>query len=122
MYDNSVNCRIIDSGLCHLPFVIILSLSNLVIGDIHGQFYDMINMMEASGDVSETQYLFLGDYVDRGCFSTEVCLYLAALKLNFPGSFYMIRGNHECRLLTEKYNFKQECMSNINTIINTNRC
>ena len=79
-----------------------------VVGDIHGQYADLLNMITKAGEPGSLNYLFLGDYVDRGVFGIEVCLILFCIKLNQPKNVIMLRGNHESRNMTETFTFRQE--------------
>ena len=65
-------------------------------------------MLEKAGSPENTNYLFLGDYVDRGIYGTEVMLLLLSLKINFPQKIVLLRGNHESRSMTENFTFRQE--------------
>lgn len=80
-----------------------------VCGDIHGQFYDLLNIFEINGLPSESNpYLFNGDFVDRGSFSVEVILSLFGFKLLYPNHFFMSRGNHESTTMNQMYGFEGE--------------
>lgn len=72
-----------------------------VVGDIHGQFHDLIEIFRIGGSAPHTNYLFLGDYVDRGLHSVETISLLTCLKLRYPERVQLIRGNHESRAVTQ---------------------
>ena len=80
-----------------------------VFGDIHGQFSDMVHFLEMTGLPPTQQFLFMGDYVDRGVNSIEVCVLLFTLKIMFPNSINVLRGNHECPQINKLYGFYTEC-------------
>jgi len=90
--------------------VVTVSTPVTIVGDVHGQFYDVLELFSVAGLPPDTNYLFLGDYVDRGYYSLETVSLLVAFKVRYAGRISMIRGNHEARQITQVYGFYDECL------------
>lgn len=99
------------------PMVLKINTPVKIFGDIHGQYEDLMRFFELwgepseniGGDIQSIDYLFLGDYVDRGCNSLETICLLMALKIKYPEKIHMLRGNHEDVLINFNFGFKEEC-------------
>lgn len=85
----------------------------IIIGDIHGQFFDLSKLMDDKSELFwnyQNNFLFLGDYVDRGIYSVEVLVILFTIKIKWPKRVILLRGNHECRAMTQMFTFRRECL------------
>jgi serine/threonine-protein phosphatase PP1 catalytic subunit len=98
------------------PTLLRLSPPVKIVGDIHGQFHDLIRIFNSCGYPPYTNYLFLGDYVDRGYKSLETILLLLCYKIKYPENFFMLRGNHESANITKIYGFYDECKRRLPSI------
>lgn len=127
-FEDIKNCKYLPESdmkvLCERVKDLLMEESNIqpvkspvtVCGDIHGQFHDLLELFKiAGGFPSEsnmsTNYVFLGDYVDRGYFSLETFTLMMILKVKYPEHITLVRGNHESRQITQVYGFYEECLT-----------
>jgi len=103
-------CDKLKELLIYESNVLTLSSPLSIVGDVHGQFWDLLELFRIGGKPPDTNYLFLGDFVDRGYYSVETISLLVCLKLRYPKRINLLRGNHESRQITQVYGFYGECM------------
>ena len=120
-------CTAVRELLLSQPALVELSAPVKIVGDVHGQYTDLIRLFEMCGFPPSANFLFLGDYVDRGKQSLETILLLFCYKLKFPENFFLLRGNHECANVTRVYGFYDECKRRCNikvwkTFVDTFNC
>jgi serine/threonine-protein phosphatase PP1 catalytic subunit len=96
------------------PTLLELDAPMKIVGDLRGQYRYLLNYFECGGYPPETNYLFLGNYVNRGEQGIETLCLLLAYKIKYPASFFMLRGSHECASITRYYGFYDECKQRFN--------
>jgi len=108
-HDLKLLCEIVKELLLEESNVQPVSAPVTICGDIHGQFPDLLELFRVGGELPDTNYIFMGDYVDRGYYSLETFSFLLALKAKYPDRITLLRGNHETRQITQVYGFYDEC-------------
>ncbi|KAL3849811.1 hypothetical protein ACJIZ3_011693 [Penstemon smallii] len=115
-YEIGELCYAAEQIFMHEPTVLQLKAPIKVFGDLHGQFGDLMRLFDeygfpsTAGDITYIDYLFLGDYVDRGQHSLETITLLLALKIEYPDNVHLIRGNHEAADINALFGFRIECI------------
>jgi serine/threonine-protein phosphatase PP1 catalytic subunit len=110
-------CNRVQPILANEPQLLEISGPVFVCGDIHGQFDDLLKIFKNIGYPPKETILMMGDYVDRGDSSIEVITLLFLLKIKYPKSIYLLRGNHECHTVNRMYGFYEECQRKSNLLI-----
>lgn len=115
-YEVGELCYAAEQIFMHESTVLQLKAPVKVFGDLHGQFGDLMRLFDeygfpsTAGDITYIDYLFLGDYVDRGQHSLETITLLLALKIEYPENVHLIRGNHEAADINALFGFRLECI------------
>jgi serine/threonine-protein phosphatase PP1 catalytic subunit len=104
-------CQIVKEVIANEPFLVQIAPPVRVVGDIHGQYYDLLRIFEEVGHPPDQQFLFLGDYVDRGPQNIETIALLLIYKILYPKHVFLLRGNHETSDVNALHGFKSECVS-----------
>jgi len=133
-YQHAKTCKYLPESdlnrLCDLVSLLLIEECNIqpvstpvtICGDIHGQFYDLLELFETGGDIVQTNYIFMGDFVDRGYYSLETLTLLLVLKAKYPQKITLLRGNHESRQITQVYGFYDECLNKYGNAEPWKRC
>lgn len=101
-------CRKVKEILVEESNVQPVSAPVVVAGDIHGQFFDLLELFRLGGDLPGSNYIFIGDFVDRGAHSVETIELLLSYKVKYPSHITLLRGNHETRSTSGQYGFNDE--------------
>lgn len=115
-YEVGELCYAAEQIFMQEPTVLQLKAPIKLFGDLHGQFGDLMRLFDeygfpsTAGDITYIDYLFLGDYVDRGQHSLETITLLLALKIEYPENVHLIRGNHEAADINALFGFRLECI------------
>merc|ERR1719222_1775379 len=112
--DATTLCNQAREVLLSQPMLLELGAPIKICGDVHGQYTDLLRLFEYGGFPPEANYLFLGDYVDRGKQSLETISLLLCYKIKFSENFFILRGNHECASINRIYGFYDECKRRYN--------
>ncbi|KAH7287499.1 hypothetical protein KP509_32G058700 [Ceratopteris richardii] len=116
LFENEIRqlCSTSKTIFMRQPNLLELEAPIKICGDVHGQYSDLLRLFEYGGFPPQANYLFLGDYVDRGKQSLETICLLLAFKIKYPENFFLLRGNHECASINRIYGFYDECKRRFN--------